>query len=291
MRYSCKDAVEYDLKMHYELKEKYEEECKLRSSCEGSQISLNRERKCKKFYSVKKPNETRFRYVGDDSHPEIQEIREQQFFSKTLEVINDNINAMESFLRVYHHTGASTINELLQPNYQLTRNDALLLAEPAVEKWLSENLAIKRKSPPHAPEGLTVKAFDGTPMRSRAECIHYEAFFIYDVPAIFELPYKIGSDTLHPDFTALDVFEMRPVLFEHLGNWFHSNPSKRSRYRADSVTRWDQYAEIGFSPESNLFLTFGIDETHFDAQAIHRKVAMLASPPPSMETIEMLSRL
>lgn len=66
--------------------------------------------------------------------------------------------------------------------------------------------------------------------------------------------------------------------------------AKRSRYRTDAVTRWDQLAEIGFFPESNLLLTFGADENNFDAQAIHRKIAMLAAPPPSEETMNMLRR-
>ena len=74
-------------------------------------------------------------------------------------------------------------------------------------------------------------------------------------------------------------------------NWFHKDMVKRRQYRTESIDRWDQFAQLGFYPEVNLFLTFGAGESFFDAQAIHRRIAMLASPPPSKETIEMLRRL
>lgn len=84
---------------------------------------------------------------------------------------------------------------------------------------------------------------------------------------------------------------MESEIFEHLGNWFHKDVIKRRQYRAESIDRWDQLGQIGFYPEVNLFLTFGAGESHFDVQAIHRKVSILASPPPSAETIEALRRL
>ena len=91
--------------------------------------------------------------------------------------------------------------------------------------------------------------------------------------------------------TALDVFLMNPKIFEHLGNWFHKDMVKRRQYRTESIDRWDQFAQLGFYPEVNLLLTFGAGESFFDAQAIHRKIAMLAAPPPSEETMEMLRRM
>ena len=84
---------------------------------------------------------------------------------------------------------------------------------------------------------------------------------------------------------------MKPNIFEHLGNWFHKDLNKRKSYRHESIDRWDSFAQIGFFPEVNLFLTFAEGENLFDAQAIHRKVAMLASPPPSEETMDVLRRL
>lgn len=52
----------------------------------------------------------------------------------------------------------------------------------------------------------------------------------------------------------------------------------------------DEYVRIGYIPEINLFLTFGMNENKFDAQAIHKKIAACSMPPPSMETIDMLKR-
>ncbi len=290
MRYSCKAAVEYDLELQYKLRDEYVKTLSESQSLKGAYMKKCAVRKGKSFYAVKHPGQARYVYVGDDTHTEVREIRTRHLYEKAIDVIETNIGIMEDFLRIYRKTNASDLNELLSATYMLPENDPFLLIEPEVYKWKTEQLERKAKYPVFDPAGLKVKAFDGTMMRSRAECIHHEAFFIYNVPSIFELPYKAAGETLHPDFTALDVFTMTPKIFEHLGNWFHSNPAKRSRYRSDAVTRWDQLAEIGFFPETNLLLTFGSDENNFDAQAIHRKIAMLASPPPSEETMNMLRR-
>ena len=290
MRYSSKASVEYDLELHYKLRSAYIENCKALKECEGAYLKQSSVRNGKILYSVKLPGQSRYQYVGDDTHAEIRAIKEFKLYKQALKVIESNIRAMEDFLKIYRRTDTIYINELMSSTNSLPHRDAMLLLEPEIDKWMEENLAIKAKYPVFDPANLKVKAFDGTMMRSRAECIHHEAFFIYNVPSIFELPYKINGDILHPDFTALDVFTMSSVIMEHLGSWFHSNIAKRSRSRSDAIARWDQFAEIGFVPEKNLLLTFGSDENNFDAQAIHRKIAMLATPPPSQETIEMLRR-
>ncbi len=291
MRYTSKFAVEYDLEQHYKLQEIYKQKCKDLSFYEGFQLKDKAKKQTRPFYSVKRPGESRFSYAGDSSTPEVQAVKEYRYYEEALKVVERNIIVMEDFLNVYRQTRADYINDLLPKVYKLPRRDALLKLEPEVEQWIHEKQIIKSKYPVFNPAGLTVAAFDGTLMRSRAECIHYEAFYIYDVPNIFEFPYETGNDVLSPDFTALDVYLMEPKIFEHLGNWFHKDMVKRRQYRTESIDRWDQFAQLGFYPEVNLFLTFGAGESFFDAQAIHRRIAMLASPPPSKETIEMLRRL
>ena len=291
MRYTSKNAVEYDLEQHFQLREHYRKMCKELSEYEGVLVKYASRKKDHDFYSIKKASESNYKYAGDSGNPEIQLAREYRFYKEALAVIESNIRAMEDFLAVYRQTRAESINDLLPRVYRLPRDAALMKLEPEVDKWLKEGKKKKDSYPVFNPAGLTCKAFDGTMMRSRAECVHHEAFYIYDVPSIFELPYETANDVLSPDFTALDVFTMKAKAFEHLGNWFHKDLVKRRQYRAESIDRWDQLRQIGFIPEVNLLLTFGSGESQFDAQAIHRKIAMLASPPPSKETIEMLRRL
>lgn len=291
MRYTSKSAVEYDLEQHYRLRKQYQDKCKELSEADGILIKEINSKSVKTFYSVKKPGYSRFKYAGDSSNPDVQASREYRFYKEALDAVERNIMVMENFVTVYRQTRADRINELLPRIYRLPPDAALLKLEPEADKWLKEKQQIKAKYPVYNPAGLTCRAFDGTKMRSRAECVHHEAFYIYDVPSIYELPYETPNDVLSPDFTALDVFMMEPKAFEHLGNWFHKDMVKRRQYRTESMDRWDQLRQIGFVPEANLLLTFGAGESMFDAQAIHRKIAMLASPPPSKETIEMLRRL
>lgn len=291
MRYTSKRAVEYDLEQHYILRKRYLSRIEELSDYRGVYIKASIKNRRRLFYTIKRPGEDHYTYASDGENSEIQDVKEYRFYKEMLAVIDSNIRVMEDFLGVYKITRAENINELLPRTYQLSRDAAVLKLEPAIGKWMQEMREIKSKYPVLNPAGLTCTAFDGTKMRSRAECIHYEAFYIYDVPCIFELPYELGHEILSPDFTALDVFEMKPKIFEHLGNWFHRDLVKRRQYRTESVDRWDQFAQIGFYPELNLLLTFGARDSGFDAQATHRKIAMLSVPPPSEHTINMLRRL
>ena len=291
MRYSSKRAVEYDLEKHYQMADRYNDELSARSQYKNSYIKLTKKTSEKRFYSVRKGTDKAFRYVGADEDSDLIAIREYKFYEEGLKIINSNIRAMEDFLSIYKNTGAENINELLTKAYRLPHNSALLQLEPEIDAWLNKMSREKARYPLFDEAGLTVTAFDGTKLRSRAEAFHYEAFYIYGIPAIFEYPYEIGEDILRPDFTTLDVHLIKPVIWEHLGYWFHSNIQKRERYRADNIHRIDQYSQIGFLPESNLILTFGSSDNRFDVQSIHRKIAMMASPPPSKEILDMLKHI
>ena len=215
---------------------------------------------------------------------------EYKYFKKALEVIEENIVAMENFLRVYKNTKAEHINELLKKTYSIPRKRLMMLDDREAEEWLDQKRKEKSKYPVFDEAGLTVTAFDGTLVRSRAEALQYEAYYIYNLPVIFEYPYKIGNELYRPDFLSLDVYLRRDVISEHLGNWFHENDHKRNKYRNESIHRIDEYTKIGFYPEDNLMLTFGTNDRVFNAQSIHRKVALMAFPPPDKDTIEMLRR-
>ena len=291
MRYSSKRSVEYDLKQHYELREKYQEEIRNRIEYDGYIIKTTRNSSNSVYYSVRRPDESKYSYLGKDTNETISGIQELAFYRKAVSRIEINIKSMEDFLSVYKNTNAENINELLPLSYKLPHDSAILLTDREVTQWMTANQNFKKSKPVFDSAGLKITAFDGTKMRSRAEALHYEAFFIYNIPAIFELPYAINGDYLRPDFTVLDVFTMQQKMWEHLGNWFHDNIAKRNKYRADSIQRWDEYASIGFYPEVNLFLSFGSENNIFDIQALHRKITMLSVPPPSEEAINMLRRL
>ena len=291
MRYSCRNSVEYDLKCHYGLLEKYTNAIGRLSMYDGYILKPTKIRGTKRYYSAKAPGMRGFNYLGGEDNEQVRHIREHAFYSKSIETIRSNISLMEDFLRVFKRTGAEHVNELLGACYALSPESTLLREEIEVDDWIKKQNEKKSRYKVFDPANLKVTAFDGTLMRSRAEAIHYEAFYIYNIPAVFELPYEIDGEVYRPDFTILDVFTMTPKMWEHLGNWFHSNEYKRESYRRDSIHRIDEFAKIGFFPEFNLLLSFGTPENVFDIQTLHRKISMFAAPPPSQETMDLLKRL
>lgn len=291
MRYSSYKAVEYDLKLHYKLLDKYTGKLNDLSDYRGYVLKQSKARGSRRYFTAKGPGMSGFNYIGGEGSEQLQHIRECAFYEKAVDVLWSNIAIMEEFLRIYKSTGAEHINELLGACYILPQDSLLLRDDVEADDWLRRMTEIKRKGKVFDPGGLTVTAFDGTPMRSRAEAFHYEAFYIYNIPVVFELPYEIDGESYWPDFTFYDVFTLTAKMLEHLGNWFHTKIYTQTQYRQDAVHKIDEYAKIGFYPGTNLFLTFGGPDNRFDVQAIWRQISMFASPPPSMETIEMLRRL
>ena len=290
MRYSSRTSVEYDLKHHYELRARYTEELKLRDAYKESKLKICNTNKGIKYYAAKGPGDEKFIYIGDSSSEVYRDICEYAYYEKAIEMINKNISLLEDFLKSYRRTSVEYITEMLPTAYRLSPVDAFYLMDGEADEWIRRGTSFKQSFPIFDPASLNVTAFDGTMMRSRAEALMYEAFFIYNVPVIYELPYNIDGETYRPDFTALDVYTMSDMMFEHLGGWYHSDPYKRNHYRTEAIHRWDEYAKVGFYPEINLFLTFESENKALDIRAMHRKISMLAVPPPSKGIIDMLRR-
>lgn len=290
MRYSCKKSVEYDLMMHYKLHDQYSEELKSRSLYEDCFLKKINGKEGHSYYCVKMPESDKYVYRGKEEDEDIILAKEYAFYKKVIEVIESNIEVMEDFLRVYQNTHAEHINELLKRAYSISRPQLLRLENRAADEWLNEMKRKKSKFPVFDEAGLTVTAFDGTKVRSRAEALHLVGFYIYDIPVVFEYPYKIDGEIYRPDFSTLDVFQMETKIWEHLGNWFHTNEVKRNNYRREAIQKIDAYLQIGFYPESNLLLTYGSKENILDIQALFRKISMLAAPPPDEETLAILKR-
>ena len=290
MRYSCKKSVEYDLMMHYRLRDQYSEELKARDLYKNCFLKRQKGNNGNYYYSVKMPEADKYAYRGNVVDQDIALAKEYAFYKKAVEVIEFNIGLLEDFLRVYKRTHAENINELLKGAYSISRPQLMTLENREADEWLQRVRREKNKFPVFDEAGLTVTAFDGTKVRSRAEALHLEGFYIYDVPVVFECPYKINGEIYRPDFTTLDTFLMKTKIWEHLGNWFHTNDLKRNNYRREAIDRIDAYSKIGYYPESNLLLTFGSMENILDIQALLRKIAMIASPPPDEETLAILKR-
>ena len=68
MRYSCYKSVEYDLKLHYKLLDKYTKEMNELSAYEGYVLKPSKVRGSKRYYSAKGPGMSGFHYTGNDEN-------------------------------------------------------------------------------------------------------------------------------------------------------------------------------------------------------------------------------
>ena len=286
MLYTSRTYIEEALETQNALLRIYTQRLEALQTYKGYRLELCGTRD-KAYYRSVHRETGRKEYLGDRSHPRVQAIMACRFCEEVIRRIRQNIEGLEALLGVYLDNRLEAVQEALPKAYRELQGNEWFDRELRIEKWFREGKALKdRVGSPHK-KSFKVRAFDQTWMRSRLEALNYEAFHIYGIPCLYERPMAYhtenGVEYLFPGFTLLDPYTLEEILWECLGLWYHSSPSKRRLYRQDTQVRFDRYEELGFTHSHNL-LTFAEGPGGFiDLERMHRQVRAFAQPPPSPE--------
>lgn len=200
-------------------------------------------------------------YLGNESNPMVQRIRELRFCEEMIKCLESNIEWMERFIADYRTVSVDSVKERLPKHYCPTHigMERQLEESDAARKRYEEMKARKETIPPTHPENLNITTFDGTKVRSRAEALIYNQLWHAGFYVIYEYPieYERGK-FVRPDFLLIHPVTGRIFLWEHLGLWFDSK--YQNNYRSDYNFKIDQYIQMGFAPGINLLTSY---ETQF----------------------------
>ena len=122
-------------------------------------------------YYLKRRGKPGRRYLGKDSVEIINEIRSARYYRQLQQIIERDIQILESVDQEYVIPDHDSINELLPKVYRNESPPAVMHVSPEAKEWKRRMEAKKEKYPPYRPEELTYSAQDGTKMRSLSEVI------------------------------------------------------------------------------------------------------------------------
>lgn len=120
---------------------------------------------------------------------------------------------------------------------------------PSVENFLS----MSNKKNPYREEDLKYASNNGTRLRSKSEALIANQLESYDILYQYEIAVKLKNKTIYPDFTIINPYTGKTILWEHFGALHQEGYEKRMN------EKMDEYLKLGHIPFETIIYTFEAD--------------------------------
>ena len=208
------------------------------------------------YYNVKQPGNHPLRYLGSDSHPEVQMIREAHFARKYIAEATEYADKLRELIAADRPLDYNSINQALPAVYRGAslkyRADK---ADDRAITWLdvkrAEKKAMLQKYPDKYADNLIHTAMDGEKYRSKSETDIADALFLCGIPYIYELPVILNGKLYRFDFRCLSLVDCESeIIIEHQG--MMDEPAYQDKYMNTLTT----CLKNGIIPNVDIFFTF-----------------------------------
>ena len=205
--------------------------------------------------------------LGKEDNKTVIAYKHQRYLRKKLKILKVNKRAAELFLSSFKDFTPEAIQEMLPLSYKglpvnSYENDGHITL-PSLYNHLPENiyndsrfqklLAWKsedyKRNPAPLPDDPNI-ARDGTPMRSKGECLWYDDILFDGLPVRVDPELLIQGKSkqwhkLYPDFQ-FKCFDGSTILVEHFGSWDNDEYAERNKLKIQ------EYLDCGFVLGDNL---------------------------------------
>ena len=208
--------------------------------------------------------------LGKNGTKKVNAYKKRRFLREKLKKLEKNKKATERFLSQYTDYSAEAISKSLPKSYQgipvntyeqidtgVTLKVHGHLPESIlkdgrfqkIKKWTAEDY---KRNPMPLPEDPNI-ARDGTPMRSKGECMWYDDILYEGLPVRVDPELEIKGKSgqwhkLYPDFQFM-CFDGTLILVEHFGGWDDEDYAERNKRKIQ------EYLDCGFVLGYNLIVT------------------------------------
>ena len=208
--------------------------------------------------------------IGDSDSETVMSYKRQRFLRDKLSILEKDIKAVRTFLAHYQDYSNEEIDRIMPYAYKLSNcrhllhasmpaflsefgqlPDVILMDErfEGIALWAAKDY--KRNPFPIPPDPNIAR--DGTPMRSKGECMWYGDILFEGLPVRtdpeLELQGKSGQwHKLYPDFQ-FRCFDGSYILVEHFGSWSDEQYAERCKRKIQ------EYLDCGFVLGDNLIAT------------------------------------
>ena len=208
--------------------------------------------------------------LGKADNKKVIAYKRQRYFREKLKLLKLDRKAIEQFLAKYKDYSPETIQKKLPVSYQElpvgryedTGANAFhksyrhlpynIYKDERFKKLLSWASEKYNKNPMPLPHNPNI-ARDGTPMRSKGECMWYDNILFEGLPVRYDPELIIQGRSgqwhkLYPDFQ-FKCFDGSIILVEHFGDWADERYAERNKRKIQ------EYLDCGFILGDNLIGT------------------------------------
>jgi hypothetical protein len=222
----------------------------------------------KVYYYRRIPNLSKSVYIGGESNEEVMRIKEARYLKKSISTIRGNIKMLELLANNLHSEDYDSINESLPKLYRGAVTKLADRVNNTRDRWKEEAELFKSRYNVYRPEDLNIRVNDGAMVRSKSEAIIYNLLLDLGVTFVYEMPRRIGTRTVWPDFTLLSEIDSNvEILIEHQGLM------KSETYRKHFNDKVYDYWNAGYVQGINIFFTFDNPDGGIDTSPIHNIVS------------------
>lgn len=203
------------------------------------------------------------KYIGGRRSNLVRKIQAARYYKKLLQVIDKDIQILESVECEYVIPTHENINELLPKTYRSEVQLDTLHASRAAAKWKERMEAEKAKHEPYRPEDLVFEAKDGTKMRSLSEVLIANYLLSLGITFVYEMPLIVNGRRIWPDFTILSPVDCKTVIIIE-----HQGAMGSEKYQAKFIKSLLFYLSTKLVPNKDVFFTF----SHLDGNTDLRQI-------------------
>ncbi len=198
------------------------------------------------YFIRTKSMETHGKYIKKDDIKTAEMLAQIEYDEYLSEALQKSVKDIEQLKRKLEKDPFRSAEQKLSAGKRALINRLYVSDEDYIKEWLDENYDMMGFRE-------TEKEFytrAGLRVRSKSELIIAESLDEEKIPFRYEKPLKLRSETVHPDFTLLNIKERKEVYWEHFGMM------DDIEYRNNAFIKIREYEDCGLYQYDSMIWTF-----------------------------------
>lgn len=185
-------------------------------------------------------------YIPKKNRAYAEQLALKKYYSLLLEDLEQELTALNFYLRHHHSDYGKSALLLTKPGYQELLSSHCQPLSSVLSEWMNSPYD---KNPLY-PEQLTYKTPSGSFVRSKSEVFIDMLLFTNHIPFRYEYALTLGDSIIYPDFTIRHPDTGETFYWEHFG--MMDNP----KYAKNAFAKLQLYATYNLIPSINLITTY-----------------------------------
>jgi hypothetical protein len=262
-----KSDIENDIELYKKYYDKVRNERNKLSKISPKGVRLRAARHGDAFqYYLRQNDDKTGIYIRKEKLGKVKCLAQIEYCEKLEQLLTKNLVGLEKLKDLIENDPFTCVEKKMSPGKYALVNPVYYNDSQFITKWIEQEY-IKMEFREDAPEFYTRQ---GLRVRSKSEVIIADMLDEMDIPFLYEKPLKLGTWTIHPDFTLMDIKNRREIYWEHFGMMDDMD------YRNDAFLKMRRYEECGFYQCDSLIWTFETGKHPLNTKALRRMIMQLA---------------